>query len=150
MIFFLLNVLLIAGIIFFSLYVDLDEKETKSKALTNLVLSLAVEVIFVIFLFLALFADNPQLINLTGKLMLFGYALFGVSFLIFIMQYPKFEPHKIYTVFRYVLLALALVLVWEFGTISISSTERLSVAESISPVLGFDWYTTICASTTGG
>ncbi|MBO4438559.1 MAG: SpoIIE family protein phosphatase [Spirochaetaceae bacterium] len=141
MIFFLLNVLLIAGIIFFSLYVDLDEKETKSKALTNLVLSLAVEVIFVIFLFLALFADNPQLINLTGKLMLFGYALFGVSFLIFIMQYPKFEPHKIYTVFRYVLLALALVLVWEFGTISISSTERLSVAESISPVLGFDWYT---------
>ena len=141
MIFFLLNVLLIAGIIFFSLYVDLDEKETKSKALTNLVLSLAVEVIFVILVFLSLFAKNPQLINLTGKLMLFGYALFGVSFLIFVMQYPKFELHKIYTVFRYVLLALALVFVWEFGTISISATERLSVAESISPVLGFDWYT---------
>ncbi len=141
MIFFLLNVLLITGIIFFSLYVDLDEKETKSKALTNLVLSLAVDVIFVIFVFLALFAKNPQLINLTGKLMLFGYALFGVSFLIFVMQYPKFEPHKIYTIFRYVLLALALVFVWEFGTISISATERLTVAEAISPVLGFDWYT---------
>ncbi|MBO4759811.1 MAG: hypothetical protein J5505_07125 [Spirochaetaceae bacterium] len=141
MIFFLLNVLLIAGIIFFSLYVDLDEKETKSKALTNLVLSLAVEVIFVLFVFLSLFAKNPQLVNLTGKLMLFGYALFGVSFLIFVIQYPKFEPRKILTVFRYVLLAIALVLVWEFGTISLSATERLSVAESMSPILGFDWYT---------
>ncbi len=141
MIFFLLNVFLIAGIIFFTLHVDLDEKETKSKALTTLLLSLGVEVVLVLLVFLSLFAKNDQLINLTCKLMQIGYALFSISLMIFSIQCPKFEAHKIYTIIRYVLLAAALFLVWNFKHVSLSDTNGLDVVSEQSPVLGFSWYT---------
>lgn len=141
MIFFLLNVFLFIGIIFFSLYVDLDESDMKSKALTTLFLSLAVEVFFVILVFLSLFGKNWQLINLTCKIMLFGYSIFSVAFLIFSIQYPKFEPHKIYTVLRYLLLAVACFFVWKLEKVSIKPEKGLDVISPQTPLLGLDWFT---------
>ena len=141
MIFFLLNVLLMVGIILFSLFVDLDEKETKSKALTSLVLSLAVEVAFIIFVFLALFGKNVQLINLTCKLMQLGFTIFSVSFMLFAVQYPKFTPRKIYIVIRYLLIAIAAIIIWNFDKATLTAEEGFKVISGQSPVLGLEWYT---------
>ena len=141
MVFFLLNVFLMVGIILFSLYVDLDEKEAASKALTSLVLSLAVEVAFIIFVFLALFGKNQQLINLTCKLMQLGFAIFSISFMLFCIQYPKFQARKIYTVLRFLLIVAAALLVWNFKKSIITAEEGLKVTSGESPVLGLDWYT---------
>jgi len=141
MIFFLLNILLGVGIIFFSMYIDLDEREARSKALTTMILAFAVEVFFVISAFIALFWKNTQLMNITCRLMQFGYSLFAVSFMIFIIQYPKFEFRKIYNVIRYFFLAVAVALIWQFDSVSLSAQTGINVVSSPSFIFDIKWYT---------
>ncbi|MCQ2580149.1 MAG: serine/threonine-protein phosphatase [Treponemataceae bacterium] len=139
MIFLLLNVLLGVGIIFFSMSVDFDEREEKSRALINLVFSLSAVVIFVVFVLLAYIGGNHRMINILGKVMQFCYAAFAVSFVSFSIQYPDFKFQKVYKIVRYFLWAIAIILIWKFDNFAITE-KGLVVLSSESPILGIKWY----------
>lgn len=137
MIFFVLNLILGIGLIFFSMYVELDDHDLRSKAFVNLVLSLGTVELFMLVVFWALFKGNVHFVRIGSMLMMFALAIFFVGYLNFAIQFPNYKKSVPLSVFKYLLWAFAAICVVKIGVIQISPVSGvfLSPANMIGDFL---------------
>ena len=125
MIFFILNLILGIGLIFFSMYVDLDDHDLRSKSFVNMVLSLGTVVVFMLIVFLSLFKANMSFVRIGSTLLMFCVAVFFINYFVYAIQFPNYKKSTPLSIFKYLLWAFAFFCLMKIGSVQVSPVSGI-------------------------
>lgn len=128
------------GLVFFSLYVDSNDKDEMSHVFVNMVLSVGLTVLTVLLMFLSSYWKNPQLVNLAGRASMFTIALTMSLYFSFCLQFPNIKKAKSISFLRIILTCLSFYFILQVHQYNFSMEDGIVVKSSVSPFGNTTWY----------
>lgn len=140
MIFFLINVALFAGVVFFSIYVDTHAKDEGARVFVNFILTLSVTIFAMLLMFVSMFTDNARLVDLSGRLVLMVMATVFASFLMYCLQFPDLHKSRFSTIVRLIILVFGVVCVANFDAVMLSVNSGFKIVSTRTVFADVTWY----------
>ena len=144
MIFFLINLILCVGLIFFSIQIDAqtsldDVKNKRSRPLVDMILWLVVTSIFFLIVFASTYFGNSQLVNLCGKIVLFSLVVFVSCFFLFAVSFPDFSKNKIYNAIQVIICIFGVFVISKLDSFSFDLKNSIIIHGEKEAFIGFNW-----------